>query len=90
MTQINNEELKQFVEKGLTINEGIAIARLVQSASRPVSSDQLKQLREERQSDEGKVDKNGKPLKFCRDMESDWVVQNDTPHYDLKEHAPVK
>lgn len=75
MTQINSEVLKQFGEKGLSINEGIAIdARLVQSASRPVSSDQLKQLREKRQSDEGKVDKNGKPLKFCRDMESDWVV----------------
>jgi IS5 family transposase len=71
MTQINSEVLKQFGEKGLSINEGIAIdARLVQSASRPVSSDQLKQLREKRQSDEGKVDKNGKPLKFSRDVGS--------------------
>ena len=52
MTQINSEVLKQFGEKGLSINEGIAIdARLVQSASRPVSSDQLKQLREKRRSD---------------------------------------
>lgn len=90
MAVINSEVLKQFSEKGLSINEGIAIdARLVQSASRPMSGDKLKELREKRQSDEGKVDRNGESLKFCRDLESDWVVQNDTPHYGLKEHASV-
>jgi IS5 family transposase len=90
MTRINSELLKQFGEKGLSINEGIAIdARLVQSASRPISTDQLRELREKRQSDGGKFDRNGKPLKFCRDIESDWVVQNDTPYYGLKEHASV-
>jgi len=26
-----------------------------------------------------KFNKNGKPLKFSRDLESDWVVQNDKP-----------
>ena len=37
----------------------------------------------------GKLDKNGKPLKFQRDLYSDWVVQKDIPHYGLKEHASV-
>jgi len=35
------------------------------------------------------VDKDGKPLKFSRDLESDWTIKNDTPHYGLKEHASV-
>jgi IS5 family transposase len=90
LTKVNSEVLNQFAEKGLSINEGIAIdARLVQSASRPVSGDQLKELREKRQTEEGKVDKNGRPLKFSRDVESDWVVQDDVPHFGLKEHASV-
>lgn len=90
MIKINSEVLKQFDKKGLSINEGIAIdARLVHSASRPISNDGIKELREKRQTPEGKLDKNGKPLKFSRDAESDWVVQNDDPHYGLKEHASV-
>ena len=90
LTQVNSEVLKQFAEKGLSINEGIAIdARLVESASRPISGEQLKELREKRQRDKGKTDKNGQPLKFSRDVESDWVVQNDRPHFGLKEHASV-
>ncbi len=36
-----------------------------------------------------KLDKNGKPLKFCRDLESNWTVKNDVPHFGLKEHAAV-
>lgn len=90
MIKINSEVLKQFDKKGLSINEGIAIdARLLQSASRPISNDQIKELYEKGQTPEGKLDKNGNPLKFSRDAESDWVVQNDDPHYSLKEHASV-
>ena len=90
MDQINTEILRQFELQGLTINEGIAIdARLVQSASRPISNEQIKKLREKRNTPEGKLDKNGKPLKFSRDLESDWVVQNEKPHYGIKEHASV-
>jgi len=90
MDQINTEILRQFELQGLTINEGIAIdARLVQSASRPISNEQIKELREKRNTPEGKLDKNGKPLKFSRDLESDWVVQNEKPHYGIKEHASV-
>lgn len=44
MDQINSEILSQFENQGLTINEGIAIdARLVKSASRPVSNEKLKE-----------------------------------------------
>ena len=90
MMKINSEVLKQFAKKGLSINESIAIdARLVHSAGRPISNDEIKRLWEARQRPEGKVDKNGKPLKFSRDLDSDWVVQNETPHYGLKEHASV-
>ena len=90
MDQINTEILRQFEQQGLTINEGIAVdARLVKSASRPISNNQIKELREKRSAPEGKLDKNGKPLKFSRDLESDWVVQNDKPHYGIKEHASV-
>ena len=84
------EILRQFEAKGLTINEGIAVdARLVKSASHPISNDKIKQARDKHNAPEGKLDKNGKPLKFHRDLDSDWVVQKDTPHYGLKEHASV-
>jgi len=90
MDDINSEILRQFEAKGLTINEGIAVdARLVKSASKPVSNDKLKQLRDKHGTPEGKLDKNGKPKKYTRDLDSDWVVQKDIPHYGLKEHASV-
>ena len=38
---------------------------------------------------EGKLDKKGNPKKFSRDLESDWTVKNDKPHYGLKEHTSV-
>ena len=90
MDQINSEILRQFEQQGLTINEGIAVdARLVQSASKPISNEQMKRLKEKKQTSEGRLDKNGKPLKFSRDLESDWTVKNDKPHYGLKEHTSV-
>ena len=90
LDQINSEILRQFESQGLTINEGIAVdARLVKSASHPISNDEIKQLRDKKNTPVGKVDKNGKPLKFSRDIESDWTVKNDVPHYGLKEHASV-
>ncbi|MFX0202888.1 MAG: transposase [Candidatus Hodarchaeota archaeon] len=54
-----------------------------------MSNDRLKQLKDEHNSPEGKLDKNRKPKKFCRDLDSDWVVQKDIPHSGLKEHALV-
>jgi IS5 family transposase len=88
--QINSEILRQFENQGLSINEGIAVdARLVKSASRPLSNDELKKHRDKRNTPEGKLDKKGKPLKFSRDLQSDWTVKNDVPHYGLKEHTSV-
>jgi len=90
MRTINHELLSQFASKGLTINEGIAIdARLVKSASRPISTEKLKEEKQKRETPEGKVDKMGKPLKYSRDLDSDWTVKNDVPHFGLKEHASV-
>ena len=90
MRMINHELLSQFAAKGLTINEGIAIdARLVQSASHPISNKEIQKQREKRETPEGKIDKNGNNLKFSRDLDSNWVVKNNQPHYGLKEHASV-
>ena len=90
MIKLNNEVLQGFDKKGLSINEGIAVdARLVKSASRPMSNDDLRKLKDKRNTPEGKLDKNGNPLKFSRDLESDWTIKNDKPHYGLKEHASV-
>lgn len=88
--QINTEILNQFESRGLTINEGIAVdARLVKSASRPVSNKEIDELRNKHDAPNGKLDKNGNPKKFTRDLESNWTIKNDTPHYGLKEHAAV-
>jgi len=90
MMKLNNEVLQAFTKRGLSINEGVAIdARLVKSASKPMSNEGLKKLKETRNTPEGRVDKNGNPLKFSRDIESDWTIKNDIPHYGLKEHASV-
>ena len=90
MAKINSDVLMQFTARGVTINEGIAIdARLVQSASSPLSKERLKEEKNKRETPEGKVDKNGKPLKFSRDRESDWTIKNDVAHFGLKEHASV-
>ena len=89
MRMINHELLSQFASRGLTINEGVAIdARLVQSASHPISKNRLEEGKK-RETPEGKLGKNGNLLKFSRDLESDWTVKNDIPHYGLKEHASV-
>jgi len=90
MRLINSDLLVQFAAKGLTINEGIAIdARLVQSASHPISTEKLKEERQKRQTTEGTLHKKGRPRAFSRDLESDWTVKNEKPHYGLKEHASV-
>ena len=90
MIKINSEVLKHFDKKGLSINEGIAIdARLVQFASRPISNDEIKKLREKKETPDEKLDKNGKPIKFSQDSESVWTAIDDDPHYDLKEHASI-
>jgi transposase, IS5 family len=90
MIQLNDRVLQEFAKKGLRINEGIAVdARLVESASEPLSNNEIRKEKEKRDTPEGKLDKNGNVLKFSCDLESDWTVKNDKPHYGLKEHASV-
>jgi IS5 family transposase len=90
MRRINNELLQQFAARGLTINEGVAVdARLVKSASHPISKEKLENEKQKSKTPAGKLDKNGNILKFSRDLESDWTVKNDIPHFGLKEHAAV-
>ena len=90
MRRINNELLTQFAAKGLAINEGVAVdARLVKSASHPLSKERLEEEKQKRKTPAGNLDKNGNILKFSRDLESDWTVKNDIPHFGLKEHAAV-
>jgi transposase, IS5 family len=90
MVQINSALLKQFHRDGLTINKGVAVdARLVKSASKPISKKKIEQLKEQHNTPEGKLDKNGNVKKFTRDIDSDWTFKNDKYHYGLKEHAAV-
>ena len=66
--------------------ESIVIdARLVRSGSRPISNRGI----QERKLNKNQTGKNGKPLKFSRDLEADWRIKKDTPHYGLKEHTSV-
>jgi len=82
--------LNQFSAQGLKINEGIAIdARIVKSASRPVSNNTLDKIRKKKKSPEGKLDKNGNSAKFSRDIESNWTKKNKKYYYGLKEHTAV-
>jgi len=75
---------------GFSIESGMAVdARLVKSASRPVSGKKLKELREKRESESGQKDKNGLLLKFQRDVDSDWTVKNGQPVFGMKEHASL-
>ena len=90
MIQLNNVVLQEFAKRGLSINEGIAVdARLVKSASKPLSNDGIRKEKEKRERVEGKLDKNGNFLKYKRDLDSDWTIKNNKPHYGLKEHASV-
>jgi IS5 family transposase len=90
LRRVNSELLNQFAARGCTINEGVAVdARLVQSASRPISTEALKEEREKRKTREGKLDRKGKKRKFFRDIESDWTAEKDRPLFGIKEHAAV-
>jgi IS5 family transposase len=90
MIKINSELLCQFHQQGLSINEGVAVdARLIKSACRPVSNKQINEFKQRYETPEGKLDKNALPKKFYRDLDSDWTIKNNKPHYGLKEHASV-
>ena len=85
MIQINSALLKQFYQHGISINKGVAVgARLVKSASRPISNEQIEKLKQKLDTPEGKLDINGNPKKFSKDSDSDWTIKNNKPHYGLK------
>ena len=46
-------------------------------------------LKQKVNTPEGNLDKNGQIKKYTRDLDSDWTIKNDKPHYGLKEHASV-
>lgn len=50
---------------------------------------QLEELKQKANTPEGNLDKNGQVKKYSRDLDSDWTVKNDKPHYGFKEHASV-
>ncbi len=57
MVQINSVLLKQFYQQGISINKGVAVdARLVKSASKPISKKKIKVLKEKQDTPEGKLD----------------------------------
>lgn len=85
----HNRSLKNMEKLNNAIDWSRVDARPVKSASRPISNDKIKETRDKHNTPEGKLDKNGKPLNFHRDLDSEWVVQKDTPHYGLKEHTSV-
>jgi len=52
-----------------------------------LSKDKLEKINQQRQQE--KKDGKDKPVKFSRDVESDWTVKNDVPVYGMKEHASI-
>jgi IS5 family transposase len=90
MEAVHDEILRQFPRKGFSIAGGMAIdARLVKSSGRIKSNKELRKERAFRETEEGKKDKKGQPLKFRGDIESDWTIKDDEPFYGMKEHASI-
>jgi IS5 family transposase len=55
MDSINSEILRKFEQQGLCIKDGVAVdVRLVRSASRPLSQDELKKQHEHLETEEEK------------------------------------
>jgi len=87
---IHHELLVQFQSGGFSIESGMAVdARLVRSASRPLSREKLRKETKKRSTPEGRLDTNGNPLKYSRDLDSDWTVKNERPVFGMKEHASI-
>jgi IS5 family transposase len=64
-------------------------ARVVKSASRPVSDRKLRELREKRKIRAQMKKKTQRAMRFQRDLDSDWTVKNNKPVFGMKEHASV-
>jgi transposase, IS5 family len=90
LEMIHHELLQQFEAMGFSIESGMAVdARVVKSASRPVSDRNLRELREKRKSRLQIRKKTQRTMRFQRDLDSDWTVKNNKPVFGMKEHASV-
>lgn len=90
MEMIHHELLQQFEAIGFSIESGMAVdARVVRSASRPLSDKKLRELREKRKSRLQIRKKTQRAMRFQRDLDSDWTVKNNKPIFGMKEHASV-
>lgn len=90
MESVHGEILRQFSRMGFSIEGGMAIdARLVRSSGRIKSNKEIRKERAFRETEEGKKDKKGQPLKFKRDIDSDWTKKDEQPFYGMKEHASI-
>ena len=88
MERVHAEILGQLQKKGFSIDAGLAVdARLVKSVSTPVSREKIEEKRQERE--QRQQDPTKKPMRFGRDLESDWTKRKDVPFYGMKEHASV-
>ena len=90
LEKVHHELLHQFDTLGFYIESGMAVdARVVKSASRPVSGRKLRELREKRKAKAQMRKKSQKAMRFQRDLESDWTVKNNKPLFGMKEHAAI-
>ncbi len=90
LEQVHHELLDQLSTLGFSIESGMAVdARVVKSASRPVSDRKLKELREKRKIKAQMRKKTQRAMRFQRDLDSDWTVKNKQPLFGMKEHAAI-
>jgi IS5 family transposase len=90
LEKVHHELLNQFDTLGFSIESGMAVdARVVKSASRPVSDKKLRELREKRKLRLKMRKKTQRAMRFQRDLDSDWTVKNDKPVFGMKEHASI-
>ncbi len=88
MERVHAKLLGQLQKKVFSIDSELAVdARLVRSVSTPVSKDRIEEKKQERE--QRKQDITKKPMKFGRDLESDWTKRKEVPFYGMKEHASV-
>ena len=90
LEKVHHELLNQFDAQGFSIESGMALdARVVKSASRPVSDRKLRELREKRKNRLQMKKKTQRAMRFQRDLDLDWTVKNNKPLFGMKEHASI-
>ena len=90
LEKVHHELLDQLSKLGFSIESGMAVdARVVRSASRPVSDRTLRELREQRKNRLQMRKKTQRAMRFQRDLDSDWTVKNKKPVFGMKEHAAI-